>query len=120
MKTLITTLTLATLLFSANAHAADDGHDHKGEVATATSSHIDGAECKDTINVKVNGLVCDFCARALEKVFGKRDDVAGIKVDLDSGLVVVAMKPGKTIDDATLTKLITDSGYNVRSIEKEC
>ena len=78
------------------------------------------AACEDTINVKVNGLVCDFCARALEKVFGKRDDVSGINVDLDNGLVKVAMKPGQTIDDETLTKLITDSGYNVAAIDKGC
>ena len=30
-------------------------------------------ECakKNLVNVEVNGMVCDFCARALEKVFSK-------------------------------------------------
>lgn len=76
--------------------------------------------CADTINVSVNGLVCDFCARALEKVFSKQDAVSGIKVDLDKGLVTVTMKPNQTIDDETLTKLITDSGYNVTNIQNGC
>ena len=72
------------------------------------------------VDVKVNGLVCDFCARALEKVFGKRDEVQNIAVDLDNGNVHVVMKEGKSMDDATLTKLITDAGYNVDSITREC
>lgn len=84
------------------------------------ANSIENAPCEDAINIKVNGLVCDFCARSLEKVFLKRGDVAGIKVDLGKGLVVVAMKPGSTIDDTTLTKLITDSGYNVNVIERGC
>ncbi len=88
--------------------------------APAASSGIENASCEDTINVKVNGLVCDFCARSLEKVFLKRGDVAGIKVDLGKGSVVVAMKPGLTIDDTTLTKLITDSGYNIAAIGRGC
>ena len=100
MKTFITTFAMIITLMAAPVQAAES--------------------CEDTINIKVNGLVCDFCARALEKVFGKRDDVNGISVDLDSGLVVVDMKAGQTIDDETLTALITDSGYNVREINKGC
>lgn len=97
-------------------------HNHEGQVveAPAASNDMENAVCEDTINVKVSGLVCDFCARSLEKVFMKRGDVAGIKVDLGKGSVAVAMKSGLTIDDVTLTKLITDSGYNVSAIQRGC
>jgi len=84
------------------------------------SSAMAAEECKDTINVKVNGMVCDFCARALEKVFGRRDDVAHIKVDLDNSNVIVEMKRGLNIDDAAITKLISDSGYDVKNINRGC
>ena len=138
MKTLLTTLTIVTLLATAPAYAGHDdaepdtSHNHStmDHGSMDHSGHADrkpsgkgeelNATCDDTIHVKVNGLVCDFCARALEKVFGKRDDVEGIKVDLDNGSVVVVMKPGQTINDETLTQLITDSGYNVRDIERGC
>ena len=76
--------------------------------------------CEDQIVVQVNGLVCDFCARALEKVFGKRSDVLAIDVDLNQGKVSINMQSGQTIDDATLRELITDSGYNVVAINKGC
>lgn len=100
MKTFATILTLTVILSSAPALAAE--------------------ACKDTVNVKVNGLVCDFCARALEKVFGKREEVSGIKVDLDKGDIRINLKPGKTMDDDTVKQLVTDSGYNVTAINKGC
>ena len=113
-----------TLFFTFQSHGADGEHEHnhEGQVVepSKAANNIENASCEDTINVKVDGLVCDFCARSLEKIFLKRDDVAGIKVDLAKGLVVVAMKPGLTIDDTTLTKLITDSGYNISAIGRGC
>ncbi len=76
--------------------------------------------CQEKVDVSVNGLVCDFCAQAIEKVFGKRDEVAGVKVDLDSGHVWLDMKPGQSIDDSELEQLILDSGYNVDAIKRDC
>ncbi len=72
-----------------------------------------------TAKVDVNGLVCDFCARALEKVFGKQDAVENINVDLDKKIVTINFKEGQNLDDETLTKLITDSGYAVEKIRRE-
>lgn len=124
MKTSIITIAFITLFFAfhSNAEHGEHKHNHEGEAVEAVkaSNSIENASCEDTINIKVNGLVCDFCARSLEKVFLKRGDVAGIKVDLGKGSVAVAMKPGLAIDDATLTKLITDSGYNVNAIQRGC
>ena len=126
MKISITAILFVMFFFVFPIHAQhgehEHNHNHEGQVAepSAASNDMENAVCEDTINVKVSGLVCDFCARSLEKVFLKRGDVAGIKVDLGKGSVAVAMKPGLTIDDATLTKLITDSGYNVSAIHRGC
>lgn len=76
------------------------------------------ASASQVINVKVDGLVCDFCARSLEKLFDKQDEVENISVDLNAGLVVVNVKDGNSISDDNLTKLITDSGYNVSNISR--
>ncbi len=123
-KISIATILFMTLFFAFQSHAqhGEHEHNHEGQVSepSAASSNMENAACEDTINIKVSGLVCDFCARSLEKIFLKRGDVAGIKVDLGKGSVVVAMKPGLTIDDATLTKLITDSGYNMSAIQRGC
>lgn len=99
MKNFLTiTSSIFVLLFSSQAGAA--------------KNCISGAE------IQVNGLVCDFCARALEKVFSERNEVENINVNLDEGLVDVNYNTEKTIDDTTLTKLITDSGYNVVQINQ--
>lgn len=39
--------------------------------AFSDSKNIECAK-KNSVNVDVNGMVCDFCARALEKVFFRK------------------------------------------------
>lgn len=84
--------------------------------ATVTAENA----CQNRIDVTVDGLVCDFCARALEKVFGEKEAVERLTVNLDKGLVQVYLKPGRRLEDETITQLILDSGYNVDTIDKEC
>lgn len=72
-----------------------------------------------TVYADVNGLVCDFCARALEKVFGKKEAVDNIKVDLDTKVITIHFNEGQSLDEETITKLITDSGYNVQAIRHD-
>ncbi|MDA1353999.1 MAG: heavy metal-associated domain-containing protein [bacterium] len=72
----------------------------------------------EMIHVKVNGLVCDFCARALEKVFLKHESVSKISVNLNNGTVDIELKHDHDISDETVSKLITDSGYNVVKIDR--
>lgn len=70
------------------------------------------------VTVNVNGLVCDFCARSIEAMLKKRTDVAGVHVDLDKGEVHVRLRPGASLTDAQLEKLIVDSGYSVTGISR--
>src|SRR5690606_16022873 len=70
----------------------------------------------ELITVDANGLICDFCARTLEKIFMKQDEVAGIDVNLDHRKILISLKDGKTMDDATIQKLVTDAGYNIAGI----
>jgi copper chaperone CopZ len=107
------------LLLTTPALANHQGHSHldiTGKEAGQTLPKIKDAN--HTITVKINGLVCDFCARALEKVFGKREEVSGIDVNLDTKIVTIGFKKDADIDDATITKLITDAGYNVVEIKR--
>ncbi len=73
----------------------------------------------ETVLVQVNGLVCDFCARALEKVFAKRDEVASFNVDLTSKVMTLGLKPGQVLDDAAIAELVKKAGYNVVKIERK-
>ena len=67
----------------------------------------------------VNGLVCDFCARALEKTIGKNDAVKSIKVDLKEKIITINFNENKKLTDSIIEQLIADAGYSVREITNE-
>lgn len=125
MKTFTLLSTIAVLTFTNPAFAEMDKMDHATmDHSTHAEMVMDGkadgaviAQSGDA-HISVNGLVCDFCARALEKTFGKRDEVKGIDVNLETKIVTVNFVQGQTLDDDTLTQIITDSGYNVEGIHR--
>ena len=77
------------------------------------------AASAETILAKVNGLVCAFCATGIEKTFKAESAVNTVHVDLESKLVTINTKADQKMDDATITKLITDAGYTVVGIERK-
>ena len=77
-----------------------------------------GTAQAETIKATVNGLVCSFCATGIEKTFKAQPAVDGIKVDLENKLVTINTKSLETLDDATITKLITDAGYSIVDIKR--
>ena len=72
----------------------------------------------EVVEIKAYGLVCDFCANAIEKVFMRKDEVSGIDVSLERHQILIALKEGQQLDDDEITKLVTDSGYNVKEINR--
>lgn len=72
-----------------------------------------------TIEVKVDGLVCAFCAQGITKKLGKIDAAEEVLVSLESGLVAVALKPGQDIADSELRVTLTDAGYSVKAIDRK-
>jgi len=80
---------------------------------------ISNAAYAETIKAKVNGLVCAFCATGIEKTFKAQPAVSDVKVDLEKKLVTIDTKSLQGLDDATITKLLTDAGYTVTDITRE-
>ncbi len=72
----------------------------------------------EPIVAKVLGAVCDFCAKAMNKTFGKRKDVAAVYVDLDAKTLNLVLVPGATITDKELLKAIKKSGYKAEDITR--
>ena len=74
-----------------------------------------------TIVIDVQGLVCDFCAQSIDKVFSKQAGVEKVDVNLNNGRVTVKMADvfeddEVGISDETIIKLLQDAGYEVTSI----
>jgi copper chaperone CopZ len=72
----------------------------------------------ETVTANVNGLVCGFCAKSIEKAFSKNASVQNVKVDLDKKTVMIVLKPKTSLLDAAITKTITDAGYKVTKISR--
>lgn len=71
-----------------------------------------------TIEMDVNGLVCAFCAQGIQKTLKAFPATEAVYVSLENRIVAVRLKEGSDIDDATLRKAITDSGYTVVAIRR--
>lgn len=71
-----------------------------------------------TIEMKVNGLVCGFCAQGIEKTLRKKPATADVVVSLENRLVAVATKDGQDIADGELMEALKDAGYDVKSITR--
>jgi copper chaperone CopZ len=72
----------------------------------------------DTIEMKVHGMVCGFCAQGIEKALRKNPATADVVVNLENKLVAVSTQGDQDITDAELRKMITSAGYDVKSISR--
>lgn len=77
------------------------------------------AEPPKVIEMKVDGLVCAFCAQGISKKLGKMDATADVLVNLEKGFVAVALKPGQDLSDEALKQTITEAGYSLKSVERK-
>ena len=69
--------------------------------------------------VDVLGVVCDFCATAMDKVFSKRDEVAAIYVDLDKKTLNLVINDGSDLSDKQIEKLAKQAGYRIAAIRRD-
>ena len=109
----------STFLLTFTSHATnchkEGGHSHD----EVTTNGLSTGEITDNIiNINVNGMVCDFCAQSIEKVFMKRIEVKGINVNLEDQKVVIYLKKETNIEDTTISTIFEDAGYTVETINR--
>ena len=73
---------------------------------------LDGLSDSQVAVVNVNGMVCDFCARGIEKTFVKDKAVKRVDVDLERGKVLIAYTKEKEIDFDEIKSKILANGQN--------
>ena len=76
---------------------------------------------KDLSNVNiaiidVTGMVCDFCARGIEKTFYDDKKVKKVDVDLSTGKVLVAYSNTKQIDIEEIKNIFLSNGQTATNI----
>ena len=67
--------------------------------------------------VSVKGMVCDFCARGIEKTFRKDTAVKKIDVDLSRGKVILAYSMNKEIVREEISQDILVNGQKMTGLQ---
>ena len=103
--------------------SAQEGHDHGAMKVAATITQTDEVTAAlaaggAPVVVDVLGVVCDFCATAMNKTFGKRDEVAAVYVDLDKKTLSLVIGEGAALSDKQIEKLAKKAGYRITSIRR--
>ena len=109
---------LLVAIFIVNKAFSHDNKEANHEVTESSEILSSGTKSAHLINVATIGMVCDFCAQAIEKVFMKREEIQGIKIDLNNQKVVLFIKEGYLLSDAVILKLFENAGYGVDEIDK--
>ena len=70
------------------------------------------------VTIGVNGLVCAFCAKAIEKTFSEKG-FDKIVVNLDQKFVKFDVPKDKEFSDEQIKQTINDAGYELTGITRE-
>lgn len=116
---------IASVIFAEKNH---DSHEHQGHAVHQNDVYVDGKNYKldkemfdkfkknlkdvQVAIINVQGMVCDFCARGIEKAFLKDIDVKKIDVDLENGKIVIAYSLNKKIEFKEIKEKILMNGQN--------
>tara|TARA_A100001388_G_scaffold83324_1_gene60097 strand:+ start:795 stop:1196 length:402 start_codon:yes stop_codon:yes gene_type:complete len=124
MKNILLILTFTSVIWGETPH---DGmhHNHEGHIH---EEFVDGKklevdperfdkfimDLRDTqiAIVNVQGMVCDFCARGIEKTFKRDTNVKKIDVDLSKGKVLIAYDLAHEIIFDDIKEKILINGQN--------
>ena len=67
--------------------------------------------------VSVKGMVCDFCARGIEKTFKRDSSAIKVDVDLSTGKVLIAFIKDVKIDFNDIKEKILSNGQNATDLK---
>ncbi len=120
IKKIILTAMVGIFIASGNANAGQYGKDgSQGEkydrrLENAATEKVKG----NVIKVDVKGLVCDFCAYSIRRVFMKTGAAKKVDVNLKRKSVIIHLKEEKDMTDKKVKKLLRDAGYTTVSISR--
>ena len=83
-------------------------------IATLFSAN---AWAASSIKAEVNGMVCAFCAKGIEKKLKALPQAQSVFVDLKQHIVVLELKDGENVPLDDFSQIIKDAGYDVTKAE---
>ena len=123
---------IGSMSVAAQDHAMHDmdAHDHEGHLHDTMvngkllevdperfDAFVLNLEGKQVAIISVSGMVCDFCARGIEKTFTRDKSVLKVDVDLSGGKVLIAYGKEKNIDFKEIKMKIMSNGQNATDLQ---
>lgn len=71
-----------------------------------------------TYRIEVAGLACPFCAYGVEKALNKIEGVESAETNLKEGTVIVTMRDGATLDEATAKEAVESAGFTLNGFKQ--
>ena len=78
---------------------------------------VEGQKNSQVAVISVNGMVCDFCARGIERTFKKDKAVQKIDVDLNRGKVLVMYTQSAKVNFEDIKQKILSNGQNATDLQ---
>jgi len=66
-------------------------------------------------SLQVDGLACPFCAYGIEKKLSSIEGMEDIKVNIETGQVIVTMEDGSTLTETLAGEKVEQAGFTLRS-----
>ena len=71
-----------------------------------------------SVRLKVNGMVCPFCAYGLEKRLQEITSIDAVLIRISDGLVQIRTKEDQELTDEVLADVVEKSGFSLIEIER--
>ncbi len=71
-----------------------------------------------SVRLKVDGMVCPFCAYGLEKRLEEIASIDAVLIRISDGLVQIRTREDQELTDEALTDAVRKSGFSLREIER--
>jgi len=86
-------------------------------ILVSTGVFSSSAFATSSIKAQVNGMVCAFCAKGIEKKLKALPQTQAVFVDLKAQVVALEMKDGQNVQIEDFKQIIKDAGYEVSKAE---
>lgn len=76
------------------------------------------AEERTLYTRQADGLACPFCAYGVEKQLSRIDGVDTVSTDIESGTVLISMKPGTKLTQEQAAAAVDKAGFTMRGFQE--
>ena len=76
------------------------------------------AEAGPRYELEVGGLVCPFCAYAIEKSLGELPGVTEIETHIRDGVVVLEAADGRSLTEEQVRKAVESAGFSLAGFQR--